>query len=1016
MFSNAKAFADSFHRVLVVGTGAREHALVCKCADSPQVSHVYAYPGNDGMVFKPTTSSDAVIQRVVLPTELKTTHTTVLTALIAYAHDHRIDMVVIGPETELAKGWSDAFQDAGVPCFGPRQHASQIESSKAFSKRLMQTLHLPTAPFRIFGPDQHDDAQSYLASLAPPLAPPSLAPPPLAPSRTTSAEPCPIVVKASGLVGGKGVVLPDTLDDASDIVRQMMSGELCGSAGHTVVIEERLVGEEVSVMAFCNGREAHLMPQAQDYKRIGDNDTGLNTGGMGAIAPVAVLTAEECTQVKTYMDRVVQELSYIGVLYAGLMKTKNGVFVLEFNCRFGDPEAQVVLPLLDGDMYTVMDHCVRQQAVTLKWHSGTVSNVVLSHMEYPGGKRLEACPITFLDTANNSDRLHCDLYFGNVQQDTDAADTTLYTTGGRVMSVVCHADTAWSSLTHIYNWIPSAVHYDQMYYRRDIGYRTLTPLTIPPPPPPPSSPPSLPGPRIRIAILGSTRGTSAHPLFTYASSPQCPVTIGLVLSNRAKAPLLDVARDHLIPYMFLSAKQAKDATAYDRNIRTLLCMHQIDYVFLVGYMKRVTPVLIEAYPNRIFNIHPSLLPAHKGKMGPAIHHDVLEAKEPVTGCTLHVVDEGMDTGPIQMQRQLRVPNECTEDQLKTMVQALESQVIVEFVTILAHLHTTDTNIPNTSITYKDAGVNIHAGDTFVHYIQSHIAPQIGGFSGLFEVDGVTLAATTDGVGTKLEIAQMLHTYDTIGIDLVAMCVNDLLAQGAKPLVFLDYIAVDTLDHEKCCVLIQGVKDGCVRGQCQLIGGETAEMPGIYPAGGFDMAGFAIGQCHWTPSRPVQAGDRLFGVPSSGVHSNGYSLIRKLLTTTGVTVNAPSIGSIASNTPLTDGLCMADLLTPTRIYVEDVAYAFDHCDALAIAHITGGGLLGNVPRVLPDGLTFEWTSTWTFPRVFQWIQETAQLSRDEMMGTFNCGFGLVVVVPAGGGVDGGGISGEWVELGRVVVEG
>ncbi len=300
------------------------------------------------------------------------------------------------------------------------------------------------------------------------------------------------------------------------------------------------------------------------------------------------------------------------------------------------------------------------------------------------------------------------------------------------------------------------------------------------------------------------------------------------------------------------------------------------------------------------------------------------------------------------------------------------------------------------ITYADAGVDIDAGNALVERIKPAAARTkrpgtmsgLGGFGALFDLKAAgysdpVLVAATDGVGTKLRIAIDTGHVDGVGIDLVAMCVNDLVCQGAEPLFFLDYFATGKLSVDMGARVVEGIAEGCVRSGCALIGGETAEMPGMYPAGDFDLAGFAVGAMERGADLPrdVAAGDVLLGLASDGVHSNGYSLVRKLVEMSGLGWDAPC--------PWGPGTLGAALLTPTRLYVKSALAAVQAGGVHALAHITGGGLTENLPRVVP-GADIDLTS-WTLPPVFGWMRDTGGLDTGEMLKTFNSGIGMVIVV-------------------------
>ena len=304
-----------------------------------------------------------------------------------------------------------------------------------------------------------------------------------------------------------------------------------------------------------------------------------------------------------------------------------------------------------------------------------------------------------------------------------------------------------------------------------------------------------------------------------------------------------------------------------------------------------------------------------------------------------------------------------------------------------------------SLSYKDAGVDIDAGNALVQRIKHvtrrttrpEVMGSIGGFGALCEIPAgykqPVLVSGTDGVGTKLRLAIDLKKHDTVGIDLVAMCVNDLIVQGAEPLFFLDYYATGKLDVDVAADVVAGIGEGCVQSGCALIGGETAEMPGMYEAGDYDLAGFCVGvveKADIIDGSKVAAGDALIAVASSGPHSNGYSLIRKVIEVADADLTADFHGK-----PLAE-----HLMAPTRIYVKPVLEMIKQVNVHAISHITGGGFQENIPRVLPEHCkAVVERNSWQWPVIFSWLQEQGNIARDEMFRTFNCGVGLVIAVPA-----------------------
>ena len=307
--------------------------------------------------------------------------------------------------------------------------------------------------------------------------------------------------------------------------------------------------------------------------------------------------------------------------------------------------------------------------------------------------------------------------------------------------------------------------------------------------------------------------------------------------------------------------------------------------------------------------------------------------------------------------------------------------------------------PPVSMTYRDAGVDIDAGDALVERIKPaakrtmrpEVLGGIGGFGALFEISKKyrepVLVSGTDGVGTKLKLAFQLNRHDTVGQDLVAMSVNDILVQGAESLFFLDYFACGKLDVGTAATVVEGIAKGCELAGCALIGGETAEMPDMYPPGEYDLAGFAVGAVEKSKiidGKSIRPGDTVLGLASSGAHSNGYSLIRRI-----VERAKPDMAADFHGRPFADAL-----IAPTRIYVKSMLKLMESVTVKGMAHITGGGLTGNVPRVLPENVTAVLDkSAWTLPPLFQWLQKEGNVADDEMHRVFNCGIGMVVIVAA-----------------------
>lgn len=414
--------------VLIVGAGGREHALAWKVMQSPRLTQLYVAPGNAGTA-----------QNVPISAEDST-------ALVAFAREKKIDLVIVGPEVPLAAGLVDELRAADVRVFGPSRAAAQLEASKAFAKDFMTRHHLPTARYAAF--TDFYQAVGYLLGVD-----------------------YPVVIKASGLAAGKGVILPDCVDDAESALRQIMLDREFGAAGDEVVIEERLTGEEASVLAFTDGVTVRPMPPAQDHKRLRDGDAGPNTGGMGAYAPAPICPPARVEEItRTVLQPTIDGLRaegnpFVGVLYAGMMLTADGPRVLEFNCRFGDPETQVILPLLDSDLLDIAEACAdgKLKDVDIRWKDGAAVTVVLASEGYPG-EYVKGCEIFGLATAfENAIVFHAG---------TKLSDGKIVTAGGRVLNVTAWDETLPTALQRAYDAIEH-ISFEGMQYRHDIGHRAV---------------------------------------------------------------------------------------------------------------------------------------------------------------------------------------------------------------------------------------------------------------------------------------------------------------------------------------------------------------------------------------------------------------------------------------------------------------------------------------------------------------------------------------------------------------
>ncbi len=420
-------------KVLVVGGGGREHALAWKIAQSPRVTKLYCAPGNPGIAH--------VAECLPLAADD-------LTGLRDFARSHRVDLTVVGPEAPLAAGIADEFRKDKRLIVGPQRAAAQIESSKAFAKELMVRLRIPTA-----------EAQTFTA-IAPAL-------------EYLDRHDAPIVVKADGLAQGKGVVVAATRTEAREAVRAMLERQAFGDAGSRVVVEEFLDGEELTLMAFTDGKTVLPMVPAQDHKRVGDGDTGPNTGGMGAYAPAPIGTRELVERVRrTILEPTVEGLSRVGspfqgVLYAGLMIVRGEPKVLEFNARLGDPETQVVLPLLKSDLVEILvavaEH--RLDRVAVHWHERAAVCVVLAASGYPGPPKKGMPILGLAETEGQNDLV---VFHGG----TATGPGGVVTAGGRVLGVTGIGDTFETARDRAYAGV-RRIRFDGMHYRSDIGARAM---------------------------------------------------------------------------------------------------------------------------------------------------------------------------------------------------------------------------------------------------------------------------------------------------------------------------------------------------------------------------------------------------------------------------------------------------------------------------------------------------------------------------------------------------------------
>ncbi|KAK6864242.1 Bcade5 [Apiospora arundinis] len=742
-------------RVLLLGNGGREHAIAWRLSQSPKVEAIFVVPGNGGTALCPKTSNVSSVSAEDFP------------ALAELAKKENVNFLVPGPEAPLVAGVVDFFEQNTTVrhCFGPSKKAAQMEGSKTFSKDFMKKWSIPTAEYENFS--DYEKAKQYVDQIQ-----------------------HDVVIKASGLAAGKGVLMPTTKEEAQQGLKEIMLNREFGSAGDEVVIEECLLGDELSIITFSDGHTIRSLPPAQDHKRIGDGDSGLNTGGMGCYAPTNLATPALVSRIdreiiQPTIDGMRKDgMIFRGILFTGLMITKTGPKVLEYNVRFGDPETQTLLPLLSQDtdlaeiMYACCESDLDRSDLVVKVDAKSCATVVVAAGGYPEayGKGDE---ITVQTPPSGINIFHAG---------TKLSDGKVQTAGGRVIASSATGDDLKAAVDRAYEGV-KLINFNKMYFRKDIAHRAFRP---------------------------------------------------------------------------------------------------------------------------------------------------------------------------------------TADTKKAM-------------------------------TYAQAGVSIDAGNRVVEEIKQLVKStaiaganaDIGGFGGEVDLhdagyahEGLKLVSCIDGVGTKLMIAQEMNKHDTVGIDLVAMNVNDLVVQGAQPLSFLDYFGCSNLEPQTTVDFVRGVADGCIQSGCALVGGETAEMPGMYKPGDYDAAGCANGiveSKHALPKLDQMApGDVLLGLASSGVHSNGFSLVRRI-------VEAAQLSYHDAAPWDKSGVTVGNsLLTPTKIYVKPLLKARSQLKGLA--HITGGGLTENVPRVLPKELAAEIdAATWELPPVFKWLKEAGNVAASEMARTFNTGIGMVAVV-------------------------
>lgn len=653
--------------VLIVGSGGREHALIWKLSQSPDIDRLYVAPGNAGTAML---AENIPISATDVP------------ALVRFAVERDVGLTVIGPEAPLALGLADALRARGRSVVGPGAGAARIESSKSFAKSLMRRAGVPTAAYRVF--DRADDALAYAARVQYPL-----------------------VVKADGLAAGKGVAICRDLEEAHSVIRAFMIDRVHGAAGQRIVLEEALTGPEVSLLAFVDGERVFPLPLAQDHKRLCDGDRGPNTGGMGAYAPYPFLSQSERDRlVEITMQPVVERLAamdmpYRGVLFAGLMLTPDGPSVLEFNCRLGDPEAQVVLPLLDGDLLPWLEGVAMQRLEgPAPTFAGGAAGVVLAAPGYPEAP-LTGAPIEGLDGLPSG----VIAFHAGTALNTEGQ---VVTAGGRVLTVVGIGIDIGQAVRCAY---AAPIHFEGMQRRSDIAWQARatsvdvaakahldTPSSVAPLDPRPLHFSINPyGSRIpRIAVLASGEGTNLQALVDACATGELDAEICLVVSHNPEAPALDRALAAGIPALTIPVRDRRDPRVREELEYYLLRVvreHDPDIIVLAGWMLILSSEFLEHCPAPVINVHPALLapaePAMPVLRGIHAVRDALALGLPYTGVSVHIVTAEVDAGPVLIDARVPIETGDTERSLYARIKPVEHRLLIEAVrmTVLTHPHT-----------------------------------------------------------------------------------------------------------------------------------------------------------------------------------------------------------------------------------------------------------------------------------------------------------------------------------------
>ena len=945
-------------KILLIGSGGREHALAWKLAQSPKLTKLYIAPGNPGTA----ACGENVPLQAEKPAEI-----------IRFCQTNAIDLVIVGPEAPLAAGLADALAEAGIRCFGPRQTAAQIEASKVFAKDFMARHQIPTARYATF--NQLDEALAYLQTVE-----------------------YPVVIKASGLAAGKGVILPETQAEAASVLREMLENGRFGAAGAEVVIEERMSGPEVSLMAFTDGKTVIPMLAAQDHKRIFDDDQGPNTGGMGAYAPAPIFTPELLNEA---LEKILQPTvsglrlegrPFVGVLYAGLMLTPQGLRVVEFNCRFGDPETQAVLPLLETDLVEIAEACVTEKLAETKirWKEGAAVCVVLAAKGYPE-KAESGQAVTIGGLPENAVCFYAGMKVN--------AEEQLVSSGGRVCGVAAWAPKLPAAVQSAYEAVDE-IHFNGIQYRTDIAWRALQ-----------TEARTDEKPEKRMAEAAGQYRTSK--LVTLPTDTLTYKVNGLAMQvhNEIGPGHAEKFYQRRLAELCLEAGLAIET---EKRVEVWISNKMVGYLKLDLWIEERLVVECKALARPVGNEEIgqvlTYLTATGGQVGMLYNFGTLRL-QPRRILAPSAVQEWqkylyrfIHKSPGMVLPPLGGPSQVPPIRFNSISKATKLVEIPSPSGAAIRYSVSKSapaSAPATESAYAASGVSIDAGNRTVELMKEAVKATytpavlagIGSFGGLFDasalkaMDKPVLVASTDGVGTKVKLAAAAGRFRSIGHDIVNHCIDDILVQGARPLFFMDYFATSKLNPEQTAEVVTGIAEACQDSGMALLGGETAEMPGVYTPGEFDVAGTIIGLLERDRILPrtaeLKAGDALIGLRSSGPHTNGYSLIRRVFAETPLETVFPELG-----------VSLADaLLAPHRAYLNLLSTALSESELIkALAHLTGGGFIENIPRILPADLeAVIRLGSWPVPPLWKLIQDKGGITTQEMYRVFNMGIGMVVIV-------------------------